>query len=218
MSNPDFDLFIIGGGSGGVRAGRIASRPRRQGAVAEEYRFGGTCPIRGCIPKKLLVYASRFRDDFEDAEGLRLDQQGHPLRLADPARQQGPGGQAGWRASTAACRGAPAPNASTRARRWSDANTVVLASDERKVTARTILIATGGHPVKGRTCPVSRACHHLQRGLQLKELPASILIVGGGYIAVEFAGIFDGLGRRKRRSSTAARRSCAASTRTCATR
>src|SRR6185312_12633928 len=69
MSEFEYDLFVIGGGSGGVRAGRIAAGHGAKVAVAEEYRFGGTCPIRGCIPKKLFVYASRFRDDFEDAEG-----------------------------------------------------------------------------------------------------------------------------------------------------
>src|SRR5262245_56280223 len=70
MSQHDFDLFVIGGGSGGVRAARIAGQHGARVAIAEEYRFGGTCVIRGCVPKKLLVYASRFRDDFEDAAGF----------------------------------------------------------------------------------------------------------------------------------------------------
>ena len=70
MSAYDFDLFIIGGGSGGVRAARIAGQHGAKVAIAEEYRFGGTCVIRGCIPKKLLVYASRFRDDIEDSRGF----------------------------------------------------------------------------------------------------------------------------------------------------
>src|ERR1700733_1804841 len=69
MSDFDFDLFVIGGGSGGVRAARIAAGHGAKVAIAEEYRFGGTCVIRGCVPKKLFVYASRFRDEFEDAQG-----------------------------------------------------------------------------------------------------------------------------------------------------
>src|SRR5262245_3257614 len=69
MTRHDFDLFVIGGGSGGVRAARIAAAHGAKVALAEEYRLGGTCVIRGCVPKKLLVYASRFRDDFEDARG-----------------------------------------------------------------------------------------------------------------------------------------------------
>src|SRR5258707_1704663 len=70
MAERDVDLFVIGGGSGGVRAARIAAGHGAKVAIAEEYRLGGTCVIRGCVPKKLLVYASRFRDDFEDAAGF----------------------------------------------------------------------------------------------------------------------------------------------------
>ena len=70
MSDFDFDLFVIGAGSGGVRAARIAASHGAKVAIAEEFRYGGTCVVRGCIPKKLLVYASRFRDEFEDAEGF----------------------------------------------------------------------------------------------------------------------------------------------------
>src|ERR1044071_9506394 len=70
MSEFDFDLFVIGGGSGGVRAARIAAGHGARVAIAEEDRIGGTCVIRGCVPKKMLVYASRFRDEFEDAEGF----------------------------------------------------------------------------------------------------------------------------------------------------
>ena len=70
MAQEDFDLFVIGGGSGGVRAARIAANHGARVGIAEEYRFGGTCVIRGCVPKKLLVYASRFAADFEDAAGF----------------------------------------------------------------------------------------------------------------------------------------------------
>jgi glutathione reductase (NADPH) len=192
MSDHDFDLFIIGGGSGGVRAGRIAAGHGAKVAIAEEYRFGGTCPIRGCIPKKLLVYASRFRDDFEDSEGygwttkgtrfdwptLKANKDSEVKRLEGVYRRlvEGAGGK---------CFNARAT--------LGDANTVVLAADGRKVTAKTILIATGGHPVKPDV-PGAEHAITSNEAFELEELPASILIVGGGYIAMEFAGIFDGLG------------------------
>ena len=192
MSDYDFDLFIIGGGSGGVRAGRIAAGHGAKVAVAEEYRFGGTCPIRGCIPKKLFVYASRFRDDFEDAEGygwttkgtrfdwptLKANKDREVKRLEGVYRRlvEGAGGRCFDTRATLA-----------------DANTVVLAADGRKVTAKTILIATGGHPRKP-DIPGAEHAITSNEAFELEELPASVLIVGGGYIAMEFAGIFDGLG------------------------
>lgn len=192
MSDYDFDLFIIGGGSGGVRAGRIAAGHGARVAVAEEYRFGGTCPIRGCIPKKLLVYASRFRDDFEDSEGygwtikgtrfdwptLKANKDREVKRLEGIYRRL--------------LEGAGAKCFDTRAT-LADANTVVLAAGGRKVTAKTILIATGGHPMKP-DIPGAEHAITSNEAFELEELPASVLIVGGGYIAAEFAGIFDGLG------------------------
>ncbi len=192
MSDYDFDLFIIGGGSGGVRAGRIAAGHGAKVAVAEEYRFGGTCPIRGCIPKKLLVYASRFRDDFENAEGYGWTLKGTrfdwPTLKANKDREverlEG--------VYRRLLEGAGAKCFDTRAA-LADANTVVLAADGRRVTARTILIATGGHPVKPDV-PGAEHAITSNEAFELEELPASVLIVGGGYIAVEFAGIFDGLG------------------------
>ncbi len=192
MSDYDFDLFIIGGGSGGVRAGRIAAGHGAKVAVAEEYRFGGTCPIRGCIPKKLLVYASRFRDEFEDSEGygwtikgtrfdwptLKANKDREVKRLEGVYRRL--------------VEGAGAKCFDTRAT-LADANTVVLAADGRKVTAKTVLIATGGHPMKP-DIPGAEHAITSNEAFELEELPASVLIVGGGYIAAEFAGIFDGLG------------------------
>ena len=192
MSDHDFDLFIIGGGSGGVRAGRIAAGHGAKVAIAEEYRFGGTCPIRGCIPKKLLVYASRFRDDFEDAEGYGWTLKGTrfdwPTLKANKDREverlEG--------IYRRLLEGAGAKCFDARAT-LADANTVVLAAGGRKVTAKTILIATGGHPVKPDV-PGAEHAITSNEAFELEELPASILIVGGGYIAAEFAGIFDGLG------------------------
>ncbi|MBX9587930.1 MAG: glutathione-disulfide reductase [Hyphomonadaceae bacterium] len=192
MTSYDYDLFIIGGGSGGVRAARIAAGYGAKVAVAEEYRFGGTCVIRGCVPKKLFVYASRFRDEFEDAEGygwatkgtrfdwstLLANKDREIKRLEDIYRRN--------------VLSAGADVFDTRAT-LADANTLMLASEGRKVTAKTILIATGGHPVKPNI-PGAEHAITSNEAFHLKELPASILIVGGGYIAVEFAGIFDGLG------------------------
>ena len=85
----DVDLFVIGAGSGGVRAGRIAAEHGAKVVVAEEFRVGGTCVIRGCVPKKLLVYASRFADYFSDAEGFRLERRADAFRLADAGGGQG---------------------------------------------------------------------------------------------------------------------------------
>ena len=91
MSSFDVDLFVIGGGSGGVRAARIAAGYGARVMLAEEYRVGGTCVIRGCVPKKLMVYASRFADDFEDAAGFGWTRRRAALRLGDPDPQQGRG-------------------------------------------------------------------------------------------------------------------------------
>jgi glutathione reductase (NADPH) len=194
MSQYDFDLFVIGGGSGGVRAARVAGGHGAKVAVAEEYRFGGTCVIRGCVPKKLLVYASRFRDDFEDSagfgwtvEGARFD---WPTLIANKDREIA-------RLETAYRRtvgNAGATVFDTRAT-VAGPHAVTLAGDGRTVTARTILVATGGHPGKPGI-PGAEHAITSNEAFHLKELPSSILIVGGGYIAVEFAGIFSGLGSR----------------------
>jgi glutathione reductase (NADPH) len=194
MSQYNFDLFVIGGGSGGVRAARVAGQHGARVAIAEEYRFGGTCVIRGCVPKKLLVYASRFRDDFEDAagfgwavEGTRFD---WPTLIANKDREIARL-EAAYRRTVG---NAGAIVFDTRAT-IADPHTVVLAGDGRRVTARTILVATGGHPVKP-DIPGAEHAITSNEAFHLKELPASVLIVGGGYIAVEFAGIFNGLGSR----------------------
>jgi glutathione reductase (NADPH) len=192
MTKFDYDLFVIGGGSGGVRAARIAAGHGAKVAVAEEYRFGGTCVIRGCVPKKLLVYAGRFRDEFEDAAGygwtlkaprfdwetLIANKDTEIKRLEGIYRRnvEGAGGKIFDTRATLA-----------------GAHAVVLADGARTVTAETILVATGGHPVKPDIPGIEHAITS-NDAFHLAEMPASILIVGGGYIAVEFAGIFDGLG------------------------
>ena len=146
MSEFDYDLFVIGGGSGGVRAARIAAGHGAKVAIAEEYRFGGTCVIRGCVPKKLLVYASRFRDEFEDAAGFGWSvEEGTfdwPTLIANKdaeiARLEGLYRSGLERAGVAVMQ--------ARAE-LVDAHTVVVQPGSRKITARTILVATGGRPV-----------------------------------------------------------------------
>ena len=194
MSAFDFDLFVVGGGSGGVRAARVAGQHGAKVAIAEEYRFGGTCVIRGCVPKKLLVYASRFRDDFEDSAGFGWTVDGArfdwPTLIANKDKEIARL-EAAYRRTVI---GAGATVFDTRAT-LAGPHTVVIEDSGHRVTARTILVATGGHTVKP-DIPGAEHAITSNEAFHLKELPASILIVGGGYIAVEFAGIFSGLGAR----------------------
>jgi glutathione reductase (NADPH) len=192
MSHYDFDLFVIGGGSGGVRAARVAALHGARVAIAEEYRFGGTCVIRGCIPKKLFVYASRFRDEFDDAEGYGWKVDGTSFdwptlvanKDAEIARLEGI-----YRRNVEKAGGQTFQARASLA----DAHTVVLAADGRRITAKTVLIATGGHPVMP-DLPGAEHAITSNEAFHLPILPDSVLIVGGGYTAVEFAGIFAGLG------------------------
>ncbi|HLT79164.1 MAG TPA: glutathione-disulfide reductase [Ferrovibrio sp.] len=190
MSGYDFDLFVIGGGSGGVRAGRIAAGYGARVAVAEEYRYGGTCVIRGCVPKKLLVYGSEYAHAFRDAAGFGW--------TVPPVRFD-------WSAMIAAkdreiarlekiYRGlfenAGVKTFDGRAT-LKDEHTVVIG--DRTVTADKILIATGGHPVKPAV-PGAELMITSNEAFHLKDLPKRVVIIGGGYIALEFAGIFNGFG------------------------
>jgi len=188
----DFDLFVIGGGSGGVRAARIAAGHGARVAIAEEDRFGGTCVIRGCVPKKLMVYASRFAGEFEDAAGygwrLQKPTFDWPTLIAAKDRE------------IARLEGIYADNlrkveATLFAERavLTGPNQVRLASG-RVLTASTILIATGGRPMMPHELPGIGHAISSNEAFDLKALPRSIAIVGGGYIGLEFAGIFAGLG------------------------
>jgi glutathione reductase (NADPH) len=188
----DYDLFVIGAGSGGVRAARIAAQHGARVAVAEEDRVGGTCVIRGCIPKKLFVYASAFREAFEDAEGYgwTLDKPAFdwPTLMANKDREID-------RLNKIYIRNLEASGAKlipVRAE-LEDDHTVRLA-DGGKVTAETILIATGALPSLNLAVPGDHLAITSNEAFQLPELPRRIVIAGGGYIAVEFAGIFNGLG------------------------
>lgn len=193
MSEYDYDLFVIGGGSGGVRAGRFAAAMGNKVAIAEEYRFGGTCVIRGCVPKKLFVYASQFPEHFEDAAGYgwsvgetRFD---WPTLVANKDREID-------RLEAIYRRGLENAGADIIASRAElvDRHTVRIVNENRTVTARTILVATGGRPSPHPALPGSEYCISSNEAFHLERLPRSIAIAGGGYIAVEFANIFHGLG------------------------
>ena len=192
MSAFDHDLFVIGAGSGGVRAGRIAARYGAKVAVAEEYRVGGTCVIRGCVPKKLFVYASKFAEEFEDAVGFGWTSDkvsfDWATLVANKDREID-------RLNKAYIRNLEAAGAELIHERavLDGPNTVLLASG-RKVTARHILVATGATPFVPRHLPGHELAITSNEAFHLERLPSRIVIVGGGYIAVEFAGIFSGLG------------------------
>jgi glutathione reductase (NADPH) len=193
MADFDTDLFVIGGGSGGVRAARIAGQHGTRVMLAEEYRVGGTCVIRGCVPKKLLVYASRFAHQFEDAAGYGWTL-GEPsfdwgALIANKDREIA-------RLEAAYVANLNRANVSILKTRavLEDAHTVRLLADGRRVRAKHILIATGAWPGMGRGISGIEHVISSNEAFHLTELPKRILIQGGGYIAVEFACIFAGLG------------------------
>jgi glutathione reductase (NADPH) len=193
MADYDVDLFVIGAGSGGVRAARVAAGHGARVAIAEEFRIGGTCVIRGCIPKKILVLASRFRDAVDDARGfgwsfpqtpafswaaLRDVKDREIARLSRIYEENLGGARVTIHRSRTVLE---------------DAHTVRLLADGRTISARHILIATGGHPavpdVPGRELAITS-----NEAFDLPALPRRLLIVGGGYIALEFACLFQRLG------------------------
>lgn len=193
MSTPfDFDLLIIGAGSGGVRAARIAAGHGAKVAIVEEHQIGGTCVIRGCVPKKLLVYGAHFAEDLEDARRFGWQLAGAAfdwptLRdnvLAEVTRLSGLYRQTLETHNVAILEGHAAVTGP---------NTVRI--DARDVSAKVILIATGARP---QIPPVPGIEHAItsNEAFHLERLPARIMIAGGGYIANEFAGIFNELGSR----------------------
>ncbi|PKB25698.1 NADPH-glutathione reductase [Novosphingobium kunmingense] len=187
----DYDLFVIGAGSGGVRASRIAASHGARVAVAEEFRIGGTCVIRGCVPKKLLVYGSHFAEELQDAshygwsvEGMSFDWA--VLRdtvLRDVDRLEV--------AYTATLDNHKVEHFKQRAT-VTGPNTVRLASG-REVSAKYILVATGAWPVMP-DFPGNEHCITSNEVFHLPELPRRVIVQGAGYIAMEFAGIFNALG------------------------
>ena len=193
MTDKSVDLVVIGAGSGGVRAARIAASHGARVMIAEEYRVGGTCVIRGCVPKKLLVYASRFAEDFEDAAGYgwtvpkpsfdwshliaNKDREIARLELAYMSTLER------FKVELIKSRAV-----------LEDAHTVRLLTSGERVHARHILIATGAAPHLGAEIAGLEHVISSNEAFYLKQLPQRILIQGGGYIAVEFACIFNGLG------------------------
>ncbi|KJC55842.1 glutathione reductase [Bradyrhizobium sp. LTSPM299] len=192
MAEYDVDLFVIGGGSGGVRAARIAANYGARVMVAEEYRMGGTCVIRGCVPKKLFVMGSHVHDEIEDAAGFgwTIGQVSFDWATLVANKDKEIGRLEGIYTSNVEKSGARVVK--TRAV-LEDAHTLRLATGE-KVTAKTILIATGGAPNHGPAIPGIEHVISSNEAFHLKELPKRIVIQGGGYIALEFAGIFAGFG------------------------
>jgi len=193
MAEYDYDLFVIGGGSGGVRAGRLAGAMGKKVGLAEEYRMGGTCVIRGCVPKKLFVYASQFPEHFEDAAGYGWDVGKSSFdwtKLIEAKDKEIDRLEGLYR------KGLENSKVDIFASRAEliDAHTIELKVDGRRVTADQILIATGGHPSTHDALPGAEYCITSNEAFHLDELPKSIVIAGGGYIAVEFANIFHGLG------------------------
>jgi glutathione reductase (NADPH) len=196
MADHDYDFFVIGGGSGGVRAARLAAQRGARVALAEAAALGGTCVNVGCIPKKLYSYAAHFAHDFDDAAGFGWDLDPPRLdwarlkanRAKEIVRLNGVHRQLLSGAGVEIIRG------------WArlagpHAVQVRGASGDRPFTARNILIATGGTP----SVPSFPGCTHVVTSdsmFDLDPFPARLLVVGGGYIACEFASIFNGLGAK----------------------
>ena len=193
MSDNDVDLFVIGAGSGGVRAARVAAGYGARVMIAEEFRVGGTCVIRGCVPKKLLVYASRFSDEFEDAAGFGWvvpEPTFHWPSLIGNVQREVTRLEAAY---TNTLERFNVDLVKSRAV-LEDAHTVRILSTGARVKAETILIATGAWPHLGPKIPGLEHAISSNEAFHLEDLPKRIVIQGGGYIAVEFACIFAGLG------------------------
>lgn len=193
MSDFDYDLFVIGGGSGGVRAARRAAEAGARVALAEEYRCGGTCVIRGCIPKKLMVYAASFPTLFATSAGYGWDVAEPTFdwvrfkqnRDAEVARLEG--------VYQGILQNAGVDRFDARAT-IAEPHAVRVAGREELVRARHILVATGGHPHVPTDFPGHELAISSNGVFELEQLPRRMLVVGGGYIACEFTSIFCELG------------------------
>ncbi len=191
VARHDFDYFVIGAGSAGVRSARVAAGLGARVAIAESYRAGGTCVIRGCVPKKLLVYASHYGEDFADASayGWTADPEfSWPTLIANKNREIA-------RLEDIYRTLLKAAGATLLEGRAVLADPHTVQVEGRRYTADKVLVATGGWPMLP-PIPGIEHCISSNEALELPELPRSVLIVGGGYIAMEFAGIFHGLGSR----------------------
>jgi glutathione reductase (NADPH) len=194
MAAQDVDLFVIGAGSGGVRAARIAAGHGARVMIAEEFRVGGTCVIRGCVPKKLLVYAARFHHEFEDAEGYgwSLEHASFDWEKLIANKDKEIGRLEAAYTNTLDKAGVRVVKSRATV---VDATNVKLASGE-SVSTGHILIATGASQGTGPAIPGIEHVIGSNEALHLPQLPRRILIQGGSYIAVEFATIFSGLGSK----------------------
>ena len=193
MSAHDCDLFVIGAGSGGTRAARVAAQHGARVKIAEGYRVGGTCVIRGCVPKKLMVYASRFADAFQDAEGFGWN-------VPKPSFD--------WRKLVAAKDAEIARLSGLYVKNLEKAGVEILHGrvkvldphavelNGRRITAERILIATGAEPVMPSKLPGVEHAISSNEIFDLAQFPKRLLVVGGGYIGVEFASVFTRLGSK----------------------
>ncbi len=191
----DYDLFVIGGGSGGVRAARIAALSGAKVALAEEHRMGGTCVIRGCVPKKFMVYASQYAAEIAHATGFGW--------TTGEARFDWPTFQSAMLAEVDRLSGIYERNLANAGvdifeerAEFVDAHTLKLRDSGRTVTAARVLVAVGGQPWRPSTRELPGVEHTITSNevFHLERLPSHMVIAGGGYIAVEFAHVFAGLG------------------------
>lgn len=187
-----FDLIVIGGGSGGVRAARIAAGHGAKVAICEESRMGGTCVIRGCVPKKLLVYASHFSEDFETAKGYGWEVENAKFSWARLIANKD---QEIDRLNKVYHRLLDNAGVTTFMGRGVLLDKHRVQVNDQVLHGKKILIATGGRPFTPEF-PGDELSITSDEAFHLKELPEHIIIAGGGYIAVEFAGIFNGMGSR----------------------
>lgn len=193
MSDYDYDLFTIGAGSGGVRASRLASMYGAKVAVAEEYRVGGTCVIRGCVPKKFMVYASEFGRMFHEAEGYGWKSSGREFNWSKLIENKDTEIDRLNGIYIRNLKNAGAEIFESRAE-LKDAHTIHLVDEDRDVTAERILIATGGQAWIDESVEGAHLGVTSNEAFHLKECPKKVVVAGGGYIAIEFACIFRGLG------------------------
>ena len=187
----DYDLFVIGAGSGGVRAARVSASHGAKVAIAEEYRIGGTCVIRGCVPKKLLVYGSHFAEELQDAAhyGWTVEKMSFDWNVLRDTVLKDVDRLNEAYTSTLETHGVE---------RFLEKATItgphaVKLASGKALTAKTILVATGAWPVVPKF-PGSELCITSNEVFHLEALPRRVVIQGAGYIALEFAGIFNALG------------------------
>lgn len=192
MTDYDYDLFVIGAGSGGVRAARIAAEHGARVAIAEDDKVGGTCVVRGCVPKKLFVHSAHFAEAVEDSAGFGWTVGG--IQFDWPTLRGNVNADTAWLTGIYIRNLERSGAQLIRARAVLEGPNSVRVGGDRVVTARYILIATGGRPATDPDIPGFEHGIVSDDAFHLKALPKRIVIVGGGYIALEFAGIFNAFG------------------------